>query len=93
MKTLRKQIITLLSETDMTARDLSKAVAIKEKEVCGHLPHIERSVKAVGGKLLVRPFKCLKCGFVFKERKRFTRPGKCPRCRESHLESPRYRIV
>ena len=76
----------------MDARDLSRAVRIKEKEVYEHLTHIARSVASMGGKLDIRPSECLKCGYVFQNRRRFTRPGRCPRCRESHLTSPSYRI-
>jgi predicted Zn-ribbon and HTH transcriptional regulator len=25
-------------------------------------------------------------------RKRFTRPGRCPQCKKSHIQSPRFRI-
>ena len=92
MKTIRQQIIELLSDEQMDARELSRAVGIKEKEVYEHLTHIARSVAAKGSKLTIRPSECLKCGYVFKDRRRFTRPGRCPRCRESHLTSPVYRI-
>jgi predicted Zn-ribbon and HTH transcriptional regulator len=26
------------------------------------------------------------------DRKRFTRPGRCPQCKKSHIQSPRFRI-
>ena len=92
MKTIRQQIIELLTESQMDARDLSRAVGIKEKEVYEHLAHIARSLAARGAELTIHPSECLKCGYVFRNRKRFTRPGRCPRCRESHLTSPVYRI-
>ena len=92
MLTIRQQIIELLAHNEMDARDLSQAVGIKEKEVYEHLTHISRSLTARGSKLAMRPSECLKCGYVFKDRKRFTRPGRCPRCRETHLTSPFYWI-
>ena len=92
MKTIRQQIIELLTHEKMDARDLSREVGIKEKEVYEHLPHIARSLARRGRKLTIQPSECLKCGYVFKDRKRFTRPGRCPRCRETHLTSPVYRI-
>jgi predicted Zn-ribbon and HTH transcriptional regulator len=35
----------------------------------------------------------LACGHVFEERKRFTRPGRCPCCKKSHIETPMYRVI
>jgi predicted Zn-ribbon and HTH transcriptional regulator len=92
MPTIRQQIIELLADRQMDARELSGEVGIKEKEVYEHLTHIARSLAAKGSKLTIRPSECLACGYVFKDRRRFTRPGRCPRCRESHLTSPVYYI-
>ena len=92
MPTIRQQIIALISDREMDARELSREVGIKEKEVYAHLAHIQRSLAAKGSKLAVRPSECLGCGYVFKDRRRLTRPGRCPRCRETHLTNPVYRI-
>ena len=92
VQTIRQQIIELLSEREMSARELSQAIRIGEKEVYGHLPHIARSLAAQRKKLVVLPFQCLACGYVFEERKRFTRPGRCPRCKKAHLAWPMYKI-
>jgi predicted Zn-ribbon and HTH transcriptional regulator len=92
MPTIRQQIIELLTEGEMDARELSREVGIKEKEVYEHLAHISRSLTARGSKLAIRPSECLKCGYVFKDRRRFTRPGRCPRCRESHIINPSFKI-
>jgi hypothetical protein len=93
MPTLRQQIIALLTDGELDARELSREVGIKEKEVYEHLTHISRSLEAKGRKLYIRPSECLKCGYVFKDRKRFTRPGRCPRCKKSHLQSPGFHIT
>ena len=93
MGTIRQQIIALLTEGEMDARELSREVAIKEKEVYTHLAHIARSLAARGSKLSIRASECLKCGYVFKDRRRFTRPGRCPRCRQSHLINPSFKIT
>lgn len=92
MPTIRQAIIALISDREMDARELSRELGIKEKEVYEHLAHIQRSMAAKGSKLLVRPSECLGCGYVFKDRRRLTRPGRCPRCRETHLTNPVYRI-
>jgi hypothetical protein len=81
-----------LSKREMTARQLSQALGIREKEVYEHLSHIAYSVAVQRKTLLIRPFQCLACGYVFRDRKRFTRPGRCPCCKGTHLESPAYRI-
>ena len=93
MLTIRQQIIVLISDREMDARELSREVGIKEKEVYEHLVHIQRSLAAKGSKLAVRPSECLSCGYVFKDRRRLTRPGRCPRCRQSQLTHPAYQIM
>jgi predicted Zn-ribbon and HTH transcriptional regulator len=35
----------------------------------------------------------MSCGYVFEERKRFTRPSRCPRCKKTHIETPVYRLT
>jgi predicted Zn-ribbon and HTH transcriptional regulator len=92
MKTIRQEMIRLLEAEARDARELSQILGIKEKEVYAHLDHIARSMKAKKKKLSVRPFSCLSCGFVFQERRRFTRPGRCPKCKDSRVEYPLYRI-
>lgn len=93
MQTVRQRIITLISEEEHNARDLSQILRIREKDVYEHLIHIERSVVSQGRKLEIVPSRCLECGYVFRERKRFTSPGRCPRCKGEHIEEPRYRVV
>lgn len=92
MNTVRQEIIRLLEEKERDARELSQLVGIKEKQVYEHLAHIARSMKARQKKLSVLPFSCLSCGFVFEERRRFTRPGRCPKCKGSRVEYPVYRV-
>ena len=92
MPTLRQNIIALLTEAEMDARELSRELGIQEKEVVVHLPHIARSLKSKGKKLILQPSECLACGYVFEDRRRFTRPGRCPQCKKSHLKSPVFHI-
>ena len=92
-KTIRQQIIDHLNESEMSARDLSQAVRISEKDVVLHLSHIVKTAAAQGKRLIILPFQCHSCGYTFKERKRFSRPGRCPRCKETHVESPTFRIL
>jgi predicted Zn-ribbon and HTH transcriptional regulator len=92
VKTIRQEMIRLLEEDRRDARELSQLLGIREKEVYAHLAHIARSMKARNKKLSVLPFSCLSCGFVFSERSRFTRPGRCPKCKDSRVEVPLYSI-
>lgn len=91
-QTARREIIELLGQEELTARDISQFLGIAEKEVYGHLEHTSRSAAAKGVKLIVTPAACLACGYVFRDRKRLTRPGRCPKCKGSHLKSPAFRI-
>lgn len=92
MPTIRQQMMMLLKNCDMSALDLSRALGIAEKEVYRHLPNVGRTVAGQGGRLVVNPFECRSCGFVFKNRARFSKPGRCPKCRGTHVEVPTYRI-
>ena len=92
MKTLRQHIMALLSGAESSAPQLAAALQIKEKEVCEHLAHISRSLSAAGRKLHVHPSTCRKCNYVFKDRRRLTRPGRCPRCKSTYLTEPLFRI-
>jgi hypothetical protein len=92
MPTIRQKIISLLSEAELSARELSGEVRVSEKDVTAHLTHIARSVSSQGKKIIMTPANCLACGYEFENRKRFTRPGRCPQCKKSHIQSPRFRI-
>jgi predicted Zn-ribbon and HTH transcriptional regulator len=82
----------LLAKGEQDARSLSQQLKISEKEVVGHLPHLIRSTHRQGQHLVIIPSTCCSCGFKFKDRKRFTKPGRCPRCRATYLTPPAYRI-
>ena len=90
--TIRREIIAALLQGPCSARDLSAAAKIPEREVSGHLEHIQRSLAATGQQLLVMPAECKKCGFVFAKREKFKRPGKCPVCRSESIREPRFSL-
>jgi predicted Zn-ribbon and HTH transcriptional regulator len=93
MQTIRQQMITLLSGEQHSAQGLSTALRIREKEVYDHLSHIRRSLASQKRKLDVKPAQCLECRYVFDDRSRLTKPGRCPRCKGTHIEDPRYRVI
>lgn len=93
-QTLRQLIVALLDQKEMTARELSQMLGIREREVYDHLFHVARSVAARGKRrLTILPFRCLSCGYLFEERRRFTRPSRCPKCKRTRLEIPTYRLA
>ncbi|MFZ5799385.1 MAG: transcriptional regulator [Desulfobulbus sp.] len=93
MPTVRQQIISLLREQELNPMEISQALHIMEKEVYGHLEHIERSLDRQNLRLAVSPFACLSCGYIFTKRTRRDRPGRCPVCRQGHIRMAGYRIV
>jgi transcriptional regulator len=91
MGTVRQTIAFVLKDREMTAKEISQAVGIREKEVYEHLTHIARS-KTPDGKFMHIPSTCRHCGFVFKKRDRLTPPGKCFICRSESITPPRFAI-
>ncbi len=91
-QTIRQKIIALLEESSMTVRDLSKALSVREKDIFDHFEHIHRSLKNQKKKLHIEPYQCQLCDFVFENRKKFTRPGRCPKCKGGSIEPAIYRI-
>ena len=93
MQTIRKQMIGLLEKEEMSAREISQTVRISEKDVYEHLAHIGRTVNTKRKKLVITPAQCFGCGYVFKNRTRYTRPGRCPQCKSERISNPTYRIL
>jgi len=77
----------------MGTKELSRLVKASEKEVYGHLAHIQKSVQAQGKRFVLEPCRCLSCGFAFKDRRRLTPASRCPRCKSSQIQDPVYRIA
>jgi predicted Zn-ribbon and HTH transcriptional regulator len=84
-QTVRASLRAELVSGERTAAGLSSAVGIREKDVAEHLEHLAKSLQAEGGRLIVTPAECLKCGFRFKTRKRLTTPGRCPQCSSERI--------
>jgi predicted Zn-ribbon and HTH transcriptional regulator len=92
-RTLRQSILDCLKEGPVTARDLSAMVQIREKDVVPHLEHLEKSLRHSRQRLLIEPAECLQCGFRFEERRRFSKPSSCPRCRCQRIDPPVFRLA
>jgi len=92
--TIRQEIISLLEERPfLTAKDLSAEIRIPEKEVYGHLEHIQKSLGKTGQHLIIKPAECLKCDFVFAKRGRLKTPGRCPVCHIEHIQEAFFSIT
>jgi predicted Zn-ribbon and HTH transcriptional regulator len=91
-ETVRQEIRTFLEGPPATIREISQAVRASEKEVLGHLEHLERSLSGKGIKFIISPAECEKCGFVFQKRKRLKKPGRCPLCRSSAVCEPLFSV-
>ena len=91
-ETTRHAILALLGEGPVSAKDISTAVHLPEKEVYSHLEHIRRSLHTFGTVLAVTPAECRGCGFVFAKRDRMTSPGKCPVCRSEAILDPLFSL-
>jgi transcriptional regulator len=91
-ETLRQALADALRGEPQNARDLSVLVGIREKDVGDHLAHLARSLPARGERLEVMAASCKKCAFVFSDRERLERPGRCPRCRHERIAPPRFAI-
>ncbi len=89
---IRKMMIELLENFECNALDISRELSIREKEVYGHLDHIRRSLHCQNRELVITPYECLGCGFVFKKRTRLDRPGRCPKCKEGYINMATYKI-
>lgn len=81
-----------LSAESLTVRELSKRLSVSEKDILGHLPHVERSV-ARWSRFVITPSECPECGFIFSKRTRLKRPSKCPSCRGEEITEPSFRIL
>ena len=86
-ETLRQELIAMLKESRHTVGSLSQAVRKQQAEVLEHLVHMQKAEQ-----LVIEPAECLKCGYVFNDRKRIKKPSKCPKCKGTYIEEPLYVI-
>ena len=89
--TRREEIIEILSKEEKSAKELANRFQVELFEILEDLEHIKHSIKPK--KLVMEPALCKKCGFVFRERSRVKKPGKCPKCKGEWITAPLFRIV
>lgn len=88
-RTIREALRDAL-DRPRTMLELSQLLHQAEKELVGHLQHLQRSLPAQGARLVVEPAACKSCGHVFEDRTRLTKPSRCPVCKKERIEPPRF---
>lgn len=92
-RTVRQRIIELLIGTRLSSYQLAAMVGIAERLIEGHLPHVVKTLaRDRTQRFVLEPAACSDCGFVFRDRTRFTKPSRCPTCRSEGITAPRYGI-
>ena len=89
MLTRRKQIIDMLKEHPMTAKQIAEFFLVELKEIVEDLSHIAKSIYP---NLKMYPAYCKKCGFEFKERTKVKTPSKCPKCKAESIQAALFKI-
>lgn len=84
-QTIRHAIIGLLENDCLTVRDISQLAGIMEKDVVHHLAFVEKTVRRRKKNFCFDPCYCLACGFQFRNRKTFKKPGRCPECKGGRI--------
>ncbi len=94
MMTRRQKIIKLLEERDYSVSELALLLDMRgkgsSKIILEDLRAISKTLKREGKVLLIQPARCRNCGFIFKPEIKV--PSKCPKCRSTWIEEPRFRI-
>ena len=91
-QTRRQEIRVLLAERSWTLDELAARYLLPRRVIVDDLEHIARSI-APRQRVVIQTPVCEACGFQFKDRKRFTDPSRCPRCKNEHLSPQRLRIT
>ncbi|MBW1712890.1 MAG: transcriptional regulator [Deltaproteobacteria bacterium] len=91
MLTTRQRLMALLACNPASPTDLAASLGLPLKDILHHLGHVQKSVRPPK-RFLVEPAECLDCGFVFKDRRKLNAPGRCPKCKSTRLQEPRFRV-
>jgi len=92
-RTPRQRIIDLITGTRLSSHQLAQILGIAERQVEDHLQHVVKSLaRDKTRRFILDPSRCQDCDFVFRDRRRLTRPSRCPVCRSEDITAPRYGI-
>lgn len=87
-ETVRRRLQSVLEGPPVSAREISQALSIPERAVDEHLAHVRRSLEREGKRLVIDPPECRRCGYVFEQRRRTRKPGRCPSCKATSIAPP-----
>lgn len=91
-RTRRQQIVEFLALREWSFEELRHELGVTVNVLEEDLHHIERSVRASGKRLHLRPASCVGCGFDF-TKKALHPPGRCPHCRDRRIDGPWMKIT
>ena len=92
-QTARQRMIELLSGTRLSAYQLAQMLGIPERQVEDHLVHVVKTIARDRKRsFILEPSTCPECHFIFQDRRKLTRPSRCPRCRSESITAPRFGI-
>ncbi len=83
----RKALLDALGPTPRSLSDLAQQLGVTRKDIQDALPHVVRSARAAGRRIVVVPARCRDCDFTFGDDK-LSKPSRCPRCKSSWLHEP-----
>ena len=89
--TIRRDIIELMKRGPVTPFDLSGILRVSEREAAFHLEHALETASAKY-QIEVTPAHCKSCGFVFRDRRKVSKPSRCPRCKATRVEAAAYTV-
>jgi predicted Zn-ribbon and HTH transcriptional regulator len=81
----RKDLIPLLLDHPLSVGEIAALMDEHPRDVASDLEHLLKSLRHEPYRAVITPARCRKCGFTFREHK-LRRPGRCPKCRESHID-------
>jgi predicted Zn-ribbon and HTH transcriptional regulator len=87
--TIRQQIVELLKIKPTDAYALSGAIGVSQRTIEAHLENV---VKSTGKLFEIMPAQCKDCEFIFKDRKKITKPTGCPKCNSEVIFPPMFFI-
>ena len=90
-KTRRQQLQDLLTERSWTVEELALLFEVSKKVILDDMEHLLHS-PATRQRLIIEPAQCRQCGFRFKDRKRLSKPSRCPRCKNEWLTPPAFHL-
>jgi predicted Zn-ribbon and HTH transcriptional regulator len=87
----RRDLIPLLLDKKMGLSEIARVVHETPADVIDALQHLAQSSRHGEYELVVTPAECRKCGFEF-DAKKFSRPGKCPKCHATWIYEPLFEV-